>query len=141
MLTHKISLERLSHCHPDISKVILGAYDDAAEAGLPYTVSQGLRTLDEQKVLYAQGRTAPGKIVTWTMNSRHLTGHAVDLAIIIGGKYIEDREMYEHLSDHILRAADMLDVPVVWGGTFLDEHGKSRPDRPHYELDRKVYHV
>jgi peptidoglycan L-alanyl-D-glutamate endopeptidase CwlK len=37
------------------------------------------RTQEEQAALYAQGRTAPGKVVTWTLNSKHVRGLAIDL--------------------------------------------------------------
>jgi len=44
------------------------------------------RTLEEQEALYAQGRTAPGHIVTWTLKSKHLTGEAFDFVIMFNGK-------------------------------------------------------
>lgn len=135
MLTHQHSLELLSQVHPDLAKVILGAYDDCSEAGLPFIVIQGKRTQEQQDALYAQGRTAPGKIVTYTRNSRHLSGHAVDLCIVVGGKAIWDVEMYGHLADHLLRTADHFDVSIVWGGTF------PHADNDHFELNEKAYPV
>ena len=42
-------------------------------------ITSGLRTQAEQNTLYAQGRTAPGKIVTWTTNSKHIGGNAIDI--------------------------------------------------------------
>lgn len=39
----------------------------------------GKRTQNEQNILYAQGRTAPGPVVTWTTNSEHITGRATDV--------------------------------------------------------------
>jgi peptidoglycan L-alanyl-D-glutamate endopeptidase CwlK len=139
MLTHPHSLELLSHVHPDIAKVIQTAWDDCAGAGLPFIVTHGFRTQEEQAALYAQGRTTPGKIVTWTMNSRHLSGHAVDLCIVIGGKAIWDPEMYRHLADHILGAAARIGIPVIWGGSFTDKAGGSRPDSDHFELNERFY--
>lgn len=133
-LTHPKSLERLSHVHPDIAKVVMAAYDEACKLGVPFTVAQGLRTIEEQEALYAQGRTTAGPIVTWTMNSRHLSGHAVDLAVIIGGKYITDPQAYDILADVMLRTAAQLQIPIVWGGTF-----RPNPDRPHFELNRAFY--
>ncbi|WP_445147328.1 hypothetical protein [Dyella sp. Tek66A03] len=39
-----------------------------------FTVTAGYRTHAEQDALYAQGRTKPGNVVTWTRNSRHIGG-------------------------------------------------------------------
>ncbi|MDD5353501.1 MAG: M15 family metallopeptidase [Candidatus Omnitrophica bacterium] len=53
---------------------------------IDYILTCTVRTLDEQKALYAQGRSKPGKIVTWTLNSKHLTGDAFDFCIMNNGK-------------------------------------------------------
>lgn len=47
--------------------------------GARVRVSEGLRSAERQQQLYAQGRTSPGRIVTWTLQSKHLTGHAFDI--------------------------------------------------------------
>lgn len=52
-----------------------GVYFNAPEAGSIGNV----RTPDQQAGLYAQGRTAPGPVVTNTLNSNHLTGNAMDV--------------------------------------------------------------
>ena len=55
-------------------------------AGIDYLITCTGRTQLEQEELYAQGRTKPGKIVTWTLNSKHLTGDAFDFVIMFAGK-------------------------------------------------------
>jgi len=45
-------------------------------------VTEGLRTAERQQALYAQGRTAPGPIITKTLASRHLTGRAFDIDFV-----------------------------------------------------------
>ena len=120
------SLQRLSKVHPDLQKVMKEAVVDSP---VPFQISQGLRTYAEQQELYAQGRTKPGAIVTWTMNSRHLTGNAVDVAVIIGGKYITATYLYDQLAAHILKVAARLGVKLVWGGTWPGR----KKDRPHFE--------
>ena len=55
-------------------------------AGIDYLITCTLRTQAEQAALYAQGRTALGPIVTWTMNSKHLKGNAFDFVIMANGK-------------------------------------------------------
>ena len=52
-----------------------------AEFGREVTVVETARTQARQDALYAQGRTTPGPVVTWTRNSRHLTGRAADLMV------------------------------------------------------------
>ena len=69
-----------------------------------------------------------------TLRSRHLTGHAIDLAVIRGGKAIWDIQEYQELALHIKAKAKELEVPIVWGGDW-----KTFVDAVHYELDRKVY--
>lgn len=127
---------RLAKVHPDIARLMRLARE---KSPIPFEISQGLRTPEEQKALYAQGRTTKGPIVTWTMESRHLTGHAVDVVVIIGGKAVWDEEVYTRLADHILGVAASHKIHIVWGGTFTNGQGKPRPDRPHYELNRAFY--
>jgi peptidoglycan LD-endopeptidase CwlK len=76
------SERNLTGVHPDIVRVCRRALSYGI---MDFSVICGIRTYEEQKRLYAQGRTEPGEIVTWTMNSRHLPqedgySHAVDLA-------------------------------------------------------------
>jgi peptidoglycan L-alanyl-D-glutamate endopeptidase CwlK len=53
---------------------------------IDYILTCTRRTEIEQEELYAIGRTKPGKIVTWTLASKHLTGDAFDFCIINNGK-------------------------------------------------------
>lgn len=62
-------------------------FDAAMEAaGIDYIVTSTRRTQSEQDALYAQGRTAPGRIVTWTRRSKHILGEAFDICIMENGK-------------------------------------------------------
>ena len=115
------SRERLKGVHPDLVKVVeraieLTEYD--------FSVVEGVRSLETQKAYVAKGASK-------TMNSRHLTGHAVDL-------YPVGRptpwERCRAIADAMIQAAKELHVPIVWGGSW-----KSFVDQPHFELDRKIY--
>ena len=55
-------------------------------AGIEFILTCTRRTQAEQAALFAQGRTAPGHIVTWTLNSKHLLGDAFDFVIMVYGK-------------------------------------------------------
>jgi len=115
---------RLTKVHPDLQRVIRRALVLSKQ---DFTVTEGLRTLARQKQLVAAGASK-------TMNSRHLTGHAVDLAVLVGGKARWDWPLYITLSNVVKQAAAECKVSIVWGGDWL-----SFKDGPHYELDRKVY--
>lgn len=104
-----------------------------------FTVIEGLRSLERQQALYAQGRTTPGKVVTWTMNSRHLEGAAVDLAPVDSSGRIlwEDIPAFDQVAEAMFAAADELGVRIRWGADW-DQDGKPRErgegDSPHFEL-------
>lgn len=118
------SLERLQGVNPDLVKVVLLAIQLTE---VDFGITEGVRTIEKQREYYAKGASK-------TMNSRHLTGHAVDLAAYIGAEVRWDWPLYHKLADAMKRAANSLNVPIVWGGDW-----KSFKDGPHFELDRKVY--
>jgi peptidoglycan L-alanyl-D-glutamate endopeptidase CwlK len=78
-LMDPISETRLSAVNPELARRI-HQLQDMLE--FPILVTQGLRTWAEQDALYAQGRTAPGRIVTEAKGgeSMHNFGLAVDVA-------------------------------------------------------------
>lgn len=116
------SRARLDGVHPDLARVIERA---AGTVGVPkFRVTEGLRSAVRQRVLLAEGKS-------WTMNSRHLTGHAVDLCLVAK----TDAECYDdaglrRLADVVLDAAEAEGVVVEWGGHW---RGK-KCDTPHYQL-------
>lgn len=55
------------------------------EYGHDVTVVETARSQERQDHLYEQGRTRPGAVVTWTRDSAHLHGDAVD--VIIDGSW------------------------------------------------------
>ena len=118
------SLSRLEGVHPDLVRVVKKA---AAMSDLDFTVLEGLRTQERQKELMANGATK-------TMNSRHLTGHAVDLAPMLGGKISWDWPLYNRLAKIVKAAAAAENVPITWGGDW-----RTFKDGPHWELPWKQY--
>jgi peptidoglycan LD-endopeptidase CwlK len=117
--------QRLKGVHPDLAWVIRTAAD--AYAPREFIVTEGLRTAARQGELVAAGASR-------TMNSRHLTGHAVDLAVKVGNEVRWDWPLYSALAEIVKQVARGLNVPIVWGGDW-----KNFRDGPHYELDRKAY--
>lgn len=118
------SLSRLEGVHPDLVKVVHLAL---TKTPIDFMVTEGLRTRERQKQLVASGASR-------TMNSRHLTGHAVDLAAWVGGTVAWDWPLYPKIAWAMKEAARELGIPIIWGGDWP----KFR-DGPHYELDRRMY--
>jgi len=118
------SLSRLEGVHPDLVRVVKKA---AALSDLDFTVLEGIRSVERQKQLVSQGASK-------TMNSRHITGHAVDLAPMIGGEVRWDWPLYHKLAKIIKSAAADEKVPLQWGGDW-----RAFKDGPHWELPWKFY--
>lgn len=118
------SLSRLEGVHPDLVSVVKEAIRIST---VDFAVTEGLRTVERQKQLLAAGASK-------TMNSRHITGHAVDLAPIIGGEIRWDWPPFHDIAKAMKEAAKQLGVPIIWGGDWV-----SFKDGPHFELDRKKY--
>lgn len=118
------SLDRLKGVHPDLVKVVKRAIEITT---VDFTVLEGLRTPERQKVLYESGAST-------TLNSRHITGHAVDLGAWVDGQVDWSWPLYSKIASAMKLAASELNVPITWGGDW-----KSFRDGPHYELQRKAY--
>lgn len=104
---------------------------------MPLTVIEGLRTKERQAQLYAQGRTAPGPKVTWTLSSKHIDGKAVDVAPL--PLDWNDRKGFLALAGAMFAAAQAIGarIRIRWGGDW-DGDGKpmerGESDLPHFEL-------
>lgn len=155
--------ERLAGVHADLCRVVTRAAEILADRQVPIKLRahEGLRTTERQAQLVAAGASK-------TLDSRHITGHAVDLLPVVDidkdGK-VETEELYNwQLSYDVARAmkkaAAELNIPVVWGGVW-DRQLASLPDPemasadyvarrrkknlrafvdgPHFELDRARY--
>ena len=121
------SIAKLRGVHPDLVRVVNRCAADWKDSETGFIVTCGLRTLAEQKVLVAKGASK-------TLRSRHLTGHAVDLAVTIGGKVRWDWPLYDRLSKVMKAAANKEKVPLEWGGGWANFK-----DGPHYQLPWKQY--
>lgn len=128
---------RLIGVHPKLVAVVHRAIQITKQ---DFLVLEGVRTKSRQATLYAQGRTAPGDIVTWTLNSNHFVkpdgfGHAVDLC-----PYPVDWNTpakFDAIAAAMFAAAKELGTKIRWGADW-DSDGKPRErgesDSPHFEL-------
>lgn len=143
------SMQHLSGVHPDLVAVVKRAIQITEQ---DFSVIEGVRHINRQRELVAKGASQ-------TMNSRHLTGHAVDLAPY---PVSWDWEYFYPIADAMKQAAEELEVPLVWGGAWhlspfngyegLAEEAyeeyielcksqgrKPFGDGPHFQLSREKY--
>ncbi len=139
----KTSKRRLEGVDKDIVRVLELAI---TRTKVDFTVLEGLRTEARQRQLLEQKRTR-------TMNSRHITGDAVDVAPIVDGKipwpqwkngkesYDADMAIWENVKEAIFSAADELDVVIQWGadwdmdGIRVDKDpNETFLDAPHWQV-------
>lgn len=129
------SLDRLKGVNPRLVAVVHRALELST---VDFTVVEGVRSRARQAQLYAQGRTTAGKIVTWTLKSKHIDGLAVDLAPFADGKIDwTDLAKFDAIGAAMKKAAAELGVTIRWGADW-DRDGKLREkgesDSPHFEI-------
>lgn len=129
------SYDKLKGVHSDLVKIIVRAAESSEDVS-DFVVTEGIRSYTRQRELFLAGKSQ-------TMHSRHLTGHAVDLAVWEDrdqDKVVDADELswkfpaYKALADHIKAIAKELDIQIVWGGDWV-----TLKDGPHFELDRRYY--
>lgn len=127
-----ISQARLQEVHPELAKRVASLFEQCEAQGIELRVTQGLRTWPQQAALYAQGRTAPGEIVTNAEPgySAHNFGYAVDVAPS------ENAPMAPFVPDWSSMDARWQQVLTIGTMCGLGEGAAWRtfPDRPHLYL-------
>ena len=86
--------------------------------GLDWEVCQTLRDREYHNKLYEQGRTTPGPIVTWTRDSRHLSGEAWDIFVLKDGKAVWESPLYGQIAEVGKRMG--LECGYYWKGKKRD---------------------
>lgn len=135
-MTFKLS-ERSHRALIGVHPLLVAVVDKALTISpVDFAVIEGRRTVERQRVLLAEKKTT-------TMNSRHLTGHAVDLAPWVNGDIPwKDTQAFRQIRDAMFTAAAELGAKIRWGG---DWNGNGRSDDetfydgPHFELRREFY--
>lgn len=85
-------------------------------------ITETFRSQERQDYLYAQGRTRPGQIVTWTKSSNHKSRLAWDIAIS------PPKTLYDNATLSMVGAIAKK-LGITWGGTWT-----KNIDRPHFEV-------
>jgi peptidoglycan LD-endopeptidase CwlK len=104
----KRSLSRLEGVNEQLVEVVKEAI---TLTKIDFGVTEGLRTLERQKELVAKGASK-------TMNSKHLTGHAVDLVAYLGSRISWEMNLYDDIADAMKAAAMVNDVSICWGAAW-----------------------
>lgn len=120
----KRSLDRLAGVHPRLVALVKEA---AALTPVDFMVTEGVRTAARQAALIRAGASR-------TKASRHLTGHAVDVAALVDGQVRWDWPLYPRIAAAFKAAAVRQGTAIVWGGDWTQLR-----DGPHFELDRKAF--
>jgi peptidoglycan L-alanyl-D-glutamate endopeptidase CwlK len=145
------SLKELEGVHADLVAVVKRAIEITVQ---DFSVHDGIRTLEDQRRLVERGASQ-------TLNSRHITGHAVDLVPYINGRLRWEWDPIYDIAEAVRIAAREKDIPLRWGGawdvilTEMDDSPedlvidytarrrragkKAFVDGPHYELPKTMY--
>ena len=115
------SIERLHGAHPEL---VLVASRALGYSSVDFGVTDGLRSVDRQRELVADGKSQ-------TMNSRHLTGDAIDVVAYVGGKESWEMKHYQAIAQAFKKAAAELGINIEWGGDW-----KTFKDGPHFQRAR-----
>jgi len=141
------SIERLDGVDDRLVDVVCRAIEITT---VDFAVNEGLRTVETQRKYVEAGKSQ-------TMESKHLTGEAVDLVAYINGQVSWELNLYDNIADAIKQAAIEKNVAIRWGaawnvpdirmwrGTmeeammyYIDERRRQnkRPfiDGPHFEI-------
>ena len=118
------SAAALGRLQPKAAELARQLVEKALEKGIVIKVVGGLRTIEEQDALYAQGRTKPGPIVTMARGgfSIHNTGLAFDIGVFREDKLVNEDPAYNTVGQ-IGKS-----LGLIWGGD-----DPSIQDEPHFE--------
>lgn len=117
------SEKNLQGVNPDLVKVTRRALEISE---VDFGITEGLRSRYRQKQLVTTGKSQ-------TMNSRHLTGHAVDVVAYIGNG-VMGMAAVRKIAAAFRQASRELNIPVEWGGDW-----KTLKDGPHFQLPHGAY--
>lgn len=135
MVLDKASEAKLVGVHPDLVKVVRKA---ATLCDQPFTVFEGVRTIEREKSLIARGMSA----LKNPFRCRHVPtktklgvfSHAVDLVPLVKGQPVWDWKLIYPIAKAMKQAANELKIPIDWGGDW-----RTIKDGPHYQLPWKFY--
>lgn len=117
----------LEGVHQDLVEIVMLAGEYCDEAGLDFILTDGTRTIEEQREYVRTGKSK-------TMQSRHLGGFAIDYVGLVNGRVTYDGAVMSAIAECFKRAATKRRTPIIWGGDWT-----SFKDMPHIQLEAKRY--
>lgn len=127
--------DKLAGVHPTLVNIVGQIKTRMAASGFPMLVTDGVRTVDEQRALYAQGRTEPGRVVTNADGVHHKSnhqphedgyGHAVDMCFLDA----DSQPTWSLTYPWLAYGAVAKSLGCKWGGDWKG----ALHDLPHIEL-------
>lgn len=126
-----------------LARVIVQAIEhfERQYPGKRVVVTEGRRTQARQEELMKAGKSK-------TLDSKHLTGHAVDVAVLQNGVATWNSRVYTDFANSVAHVAMRHGVNIRWGGSWkwiagpksTMETNRFAParffDGPHFELER-----
>lgn len=109
------SLKELIGVNPKLVRLVKRAIEITDQ---DFTVYDGIRSVEEQRALVAKGASK-------TMDSKHLTGNAVDLVPYVNGKLRWEWPLIFPIAEAMRRACLEQSVPLRWGGCWQNIHNAS----------------
>lgn len=116
----KKSLDKLKGVNPKLIKLMKVAIK---ESPYDFMITEGLRSMERQQELFKQGKSK-------TLKSYHLTGNAVDIALIVNKEVNWDFALYREVAKHIKKIAKEQGIKITWGGDW-----KTFKDGPHFQIE------
>ena len=120
----KKSISNLKRVNKNLVDVVNAAIK---QTPIDFCVIEGIRSPKRQRELFDSGKSK-------TLNSRHLTGHAVDLGAWVNGKLNWEWNYYQAISIVMKQEARDLGIAIEWGGDW-----ETFKDGVHFELPRSIY--
>lgn len=120
---------KIKELHPQLHDRVRGFINEAELHGIILKITEAFRSFERQQLLYDQGRTTSGNIVTNAKpgQSSHQYRIAVDVVPIVDGQVDWNSEQWDKIGE--LGKAQ----GFVWGGDF-----KNLIDKPHFEWPEKL---
>ena len=114
----------ISALSPEAQKACNLFMAECKKRGLNVLITETYRSQERQNYLYQQGRTRPGKVVTWTKKSRHTSRRAWDICKNKKGEEYSDESFFKACGEVAKKYG------ITWGGTWKTPN----TDTPHFEV-------